>query len=440
MSLTPFFVVCGLICLFWVLAHSILAARLDSFKDLVLLLLAVFFTAAGDVLIGSLTNSSVVAHFVVLLSAPAVIPLACLYLAHISRPIPSRPLHYIWIIFPIALFTAALIITVIKGLAQTDLLVDSIYMRSMRLRDCSLDGMDSIFYLWSFVGFRIVIFLECIVMIVYCIVMMVRHNFKPANWIGFFLRGRNIRVLEVQMMLSLFILAGFSIKSFFYLPFFTLHPAFTVCLVVVEAVLLFFFGLFALFASSEYITLADLPKALKFNYSWENRAVAKEEMVMQLVEELSPESLTKVISKMVIRSDSAVESTSSRVQESPSLASALLKNTKSWDEGSLVSRFQRLMTDDQLFLQPGLGLDDIVVRLKSNKTYISKMVNQTYGIGFPEVLNILRVDYAQQYMQKHKNASQDEIARASGFLSASSFNTIFKRITGFTPKVWASRK
>ena len=163
-------------------------------------------------------------------------------------------------------------------------------------------------------------------------------------------------------------------------------------------------------------------------------------MVMQLVEELSPESLTKVISKMVIRSDSAVESTSSRVQESPSLASALLKNTKSWDEGSLVSRFQRLMTDDQLFLQPGLGLDDIVVRLKSNKTYISKMVNQTYGIGFPEVLNILRVDYAQQYMQKHKNASQDEIARASGFLSASSFNTIFKRITGFTPKVWASRK
>ena len=102
--------------------------------------------------------------------------------------------------------------------------------------------------------------------------------------------------------------------------------------------------------------------------------------------------------------------------------------------------FQRLMTDDQLFLQPGLGLEEVAARLKSNKTYISKMVNQTYGIGFPEVLNILRVDYAQQYMLKHKDASQEEIARASGFLSASSFNTVFKRITGYTPKVWSARK
>ena len=40
------------------------------------------------------------------------------------------------------------------------------------------------------------------------------------------------------------------------------------------------------------------------------------------------------------------------------------------------------------------------------------MVNQTYGIGFPEVLNILRIDYAQQYMLKHKDASQEEVARA----------------------------
>lgn len=90
--------------------------------------------------------------------------------------------------------------------------------------------------------------------------------------------------------------------------------------------------------------------------------------------------------------------------------------------------------------QPGLSLDTVAAKLKSNKTYISKMVNQTYGMGFPEVLNILRVDYAQQYMRKHKDALQEEVARASGFLSASSFNTVFKRITGYTPKVWSSRK
>lgn len=282
--------------------------------------------------------------------------------------------------------------------------------------------------------------LESIFMIVYCVVLTVRHHFSPSNWIGFLFKGAKIRVLEIQMTLSLFILAGFSVKIFLYLPFYALHPVITLVLVLVVSALLFFFGLFGLFGSREYITLKDLSGALRFNYARENQSAVTEELVMDMVEDLNADSLTKVISKMVIRADAPSKPVASRVPDSPSLTSALFKNAKSWDEGSLVSRFQRLMTDNQLFLQPGLSLDTVAARLNSNKTYISKMVNQTYGIGFPEVLNILRVDYAQQYMQKHKDASQEEVARASGFLSASSFNTVFKRITGYTPKVWSSRK
>lgn len=440
MSLTPFYVICGLLCLFWLLVHSILADRLDSFKVLVFLLLSVFFAAAGDVLLGSLTGSRTVTHLVVLLSAPAIIPLSCLYFAHISGPFRPRALHYIWIVIPAVLFTACLIVAAFKGVEQTDILLERIHSRYQPGYDLSLEGVDRIFYLWTFVGFRIVMLLEVIDMIVYCLVMVIRHKFRLSNWIGFLFRGRKIRVLELQMTLSLFILAGFSVKIFLFVPSYPLHPAITVSVVLVEAVLLFFFGLFALFGSRDYITLEDLSGALRFNYSRENRSAVTEEMVMEMVDELNADSITKVISRMVIRTENSSDFVASRVPDSPSLTSALFKNAKSWDEGSLVSRFQRLMTDDQLFLQPGLSLDIVADRLKSNKTYISKMVNQTYGIGFPEVLNILRVDYAQQYMMKHKDASQDEIARASGFLSASSFNTVFKRITGYTPKVWSSRK
>ena len=70
---------------------------------------------------------------------------------------------------------------------------------------------------------------------------------------------------------------------------------------------------------------------------------------------------------------------------------------------------------------------------------LSKMVNKTYNLGFPEVLNIMRVDYAGEYIRSHPAATQEEIAKACGFVSASSFNSTFKRITGFTPKVWAAR-
>ena len=89
-----------------------------------------------------------------------------------------------------------------------------------------------------------------------------------------------------------------------------------------------------------------------------------------------------------------------------------------------------------MFLQPKLTLDDVAESLNTNKTYVSKMVNNTYNLGFPELINILRVDYAEQYIISHREARQEEIAQECGFLSASSFNTTFKKVTGMTPKVW----
>ena len=98
------------------------------------------------------------------------------------------------------------------------------------------------------------------------------------------------------------------------------------------------------------------------------------------------------------------------------------------------------MTERQLFLRPKLTLEEVADELHTNKTYVSKMVNNTYNLGFPEVINILRVDYAQQYIMAHRGAKQEEIAQNCGFLSASSFNTIFKKVTGVTPKVWIASK
>ena len=96
------------------------------------------------------------------------------------------------------------------------------------------------------------------------------------------------------------------------------------------------------------------------------------------------------------------------------------------------------MKEKQLFLKPGLSLDDVATELETNRTYVSKMVNNAYNMGFPELLNILRVDYAQHYIILHSEEKQESIASACGFFSASSFNNTFKRITGMTPKMWAA--
>lgn len=439
-SLTPFFVICGLVCLFWLLVHCFMASRLDTFKLVILMLFIVFLTAGGDVMLGSLTGSDAVSHLVILISAPAIIPLSCIYFAHLSTPFHSKPEHFFWVVIPIALFTAALLITLLKGVPETDLLLEKIHSGYHLGLDITLEGLDRVYYILTVVVFRGLMALETVIMLVYCGILIKRHHLKPSYWWGFLFKGRKISVLQVQMTLSLFILAGFSVKVFLHVPFYRLHPVVTLWVVAIISLLLFFFGMFALFGTKEFITEEEVGSALRYNFSRENKALVTEEMVLDMLDDLSGDSLTHVISRISMNKDALSDPFSVRRAGAPSLSAALFGNAKNWDEGSLVTRFQHLMQDEELFLQPGLTLGDVALRLDSNKTYISKMVNQTYGVGFPELLNIMRVDYAELYIRKNKNASQEEIAKASGFLSASSFNSTFKRITGYTPKVWASRK
>lgn len=108
------------------------------------------------------------------------------------------------------------------------------------------------------------------------------------------------------------------------------------------------------------------------------------------------------------------------------------------DDDSLLSRFQHRLVDEQLFLHPQLTLPDVAELLHTNKTYLSKLVNDHYKVSFPELINTLRIDYAEQYILKNREARQEEVARACGFVSASSFNNTFKKITGMPPKQWVT--
>ena len=181
---------------------------------------------------------------------------------------------------------------------------------------------------------------------------------------------------------------------------------------VLEIVLVFLFSWIALFSSCELISLKDMFTAFRYN-----RAPGEKD--------LSPFP------------EQARHEPYSAGYVPHSLTADLFASSKVFaEDDSLRARFQHLMQEEKLFLSPSLTLTDVADRLRSNKTYISKMVNTTYNLGFPELLNTLRVDYAQQYILSHRGAHQEEIAKACGFLSASSFNNTFKRVTGTTPKVW----
>lgn len=110
------------------------------------------------------------------------------------------------------------------------------------------------------------------------------------------------------------------------------------------------------------------------------------------------------------------------------------------DEEDLRIRFEDLIVTEQLFLKQGIRISDIASMLETNRTYVSRLVNNTYNMSFSDYINTLRIDYAEQYLMHHKDAKQSDIAAACGFPNASAFNNVFKKITGVTPKIWLATR
>lgn len=103
----------------------------------------------------------------------------------------------------------------------------------------------------------------------------------------------------------------------------------------------------------------------------------------------------------------------------------------------LCSEFEVLIKKDRIFLQSDIRLDDVVRMMRTNRTYISRLINEKYQCSFSDLINNYRIEYAQELLLCNSGLSQKEVAIQVGFLHVSSFNRTFKRLTGMTPGEWS---
>lgn len=437
MSLTPFYLIPGLVCLFWILVHSLLARNTRTYTLFCFLYGAIVLTSCGDMLADSFFGSAAISQLVIQFMAPTLIPLCCLYFYKLSHDGHFGPVLLLWIIVPSVLFTASFILTILMGTQHTNVLLHRI--EDSPVAFTSTDSLERSYYFWNVILFQIVMVVEFVTILVYCVVLWRKNHFGSRHFWGFLFRSRSISVLGMLVMLSFFITLVLSLKIFLP-PFFQRAPGLSIVISFVIAWLYFNFGFFALFASKRHISRLDIRTAMRFNYTPETQPQVTEDIIMDLAADLSGNSLTRVLARLGTQSGASPRKATTRAAATPSLSTAVFSSaTDAQGPDNLAARFQHLMQVKRLFLQPGLSLSDVAEELGTNKTYLSRMVNKTYNLGFSELLNIMRVDYACEYIRRHPEAPQEKIARACGFFSASSFNTTFKRITGFTPKVWAAR-
>jgi AraC-like DNA-binding protein len=95
---------------------------------------------------------------------------------------------------------------------------------------------------------------------------------------------------------------------------------------------------------------------------------------------------------------------------------------------------QKLLKDKQIYTNPDLHLSDVALMLGTNRSYLSRVINDEMNTNFCELINDYRVKHAKALLENSDDdISMEDIASMSGFNGISSFYRVFKEKTGLTP-------
>lgn len=105
------------------------------------------------------------------------------------------------------------------------------------------------------------------------------------------------------------------------------------------------------------------------------------------------------------------------------------------EQKTLEATLQKLLERDRVYLDPDLTLDQLAGMMSIPPRKLSQYINDHHHSSFYELINTFRIDEARRLMTNSSDPrlTVQEVMYQSGFVSRSSFNTLFKKKTGLTP-------
>ena len=418
----------------------LMARRTDTYAAIMLLLA---FTSVAVFANGVLSDYSTTPQFkniaIIMkqFTTTSIVPMAILFIRRIRKITRNdHPLELLWIIIPVVLGTSAILLYVLSGEEAVTELLREAHTVGYGIAEKHEHSLAYLFYVSSQLIWTAVVLVEVIWFIIYSIVLFKKESFKFGNVFKFYFKGERIKTVELQNFFIMVLAVIFTLHFVSALDMTANYLIWNIVISLLISISMSAIAFIAMFGSKRTITQAEIRNGWRYNYSTENKQAVVEQMMSDLLDDAEEEALIHIQEKIgenlgidQIRDEDVI----AEPERAEKIFSAV---AKSWEEDDLFKRFQHVMLEEKVFLQPKLTLNDVADMLETNTTYVSKMVNNAYNLGFPELVNTLRIDYAEQFILNHRDAKQTEIAAKCGFLSASSFNTIFKRVTGVTPKIW----
>jgi AraC-like DNA-binding protein len=108
----------------------------------------------------------------------------------------------------------------------------------------------------------------------------------------------------------------------------------------------------------------------------------------------------------------------------------------------LIDRLTSHLELDRPYLEPGVTLMQIARNLGTTSNHLSQAINQGLNKNFHELINQRRVEDFKGRVLDSRNQHRNLLAVAfdSGFSSKSSFNRVFKQLSGLSPKQYLDRQ
>ncbi len=104
----------------------------------------------------------------------------------------------------------------------------------------------------------------------------------------------------------------------------------------------------------------------------------------------------------------------------------------------LVYIMKHYITTGRPYLQSGFRRSDLADKLGITEQHASYLINQTYKCSFSQIMNSYRIKAAKEMLEK-SNASITDISFDVGFSSITSFNRVFKGVTGLSPSQYRKK-
>lgn len=348
--------------------------------------------------------------------------------------------HYLWFIPPIGLCSICLLLYGVTDMGEAAYYIE-LHDRLHHFPE-QFETRDAfrLSYMMQVIALPSVQYVYSAWLIGYSIISMRRTGFTWRSFFSFLFRRTSLPPMHFLMFLLSCLLFTISLRVAIGLYLILDYPWVNIIFSVIQAIILAFVSLTVRGIGYEECTLRQIMlidakedlKPVADIFANDEEDDEEEVVVANAPAKHEPTAADAPAAHKSARHDA--ESATSDEDDAASGVDNFLQVQERLEEG-----LHELMDEKRAFLDCDLRLADVARTLLTNRNYLSRHINERYGVNFNEYLNRMRVDYSKEYMRKNADQSIDQIAFECGFGTAQSFSRKFKIKEGMTPRAWMAR-